>query len=134
MSDKYPGCHGTIQHHEIVDDVRFEIARAMRKEGFDLGICADEQAYNLVLGWDKVGKEDMAVRSQRVPDLVITDNWLCPTSRVVIEVGRFNPDKWPNTQPVIHIGFNRQSALLNSTGHWFEVSLLSHIRAFYEAR
>jgi len=53
---------------------------------------------------------------------------LTSCNTLLVEVGRYNPDKWPITQPVLHVGFKGSVCLINPGGADIEQALLARIR------
>ena len=125
------GFHGGKQHREMIGDL-VQVVEMLKVAGIDQPLyCTDGVVISMALGDEVVGRDPTTNRTARRADALLGDNFPCPSSLVVVEVGRYNPDTWPRQQPVLHIGFNGRCSLINPKGHWFEAALLENAQEWY---
>ncbi|MBE7384413.1 MAG: helix-turn-helix domain-containing protein [Leptolyngbya sp. SIO1E4] len=100
---KLSGKNGGSEHRVIVDLLRFSVAPVLRR-AYPNAWCTTH--YTLMASMCGT------VAAKIYPDLVFgPDRTL--SERVLVEVGRFNPEKWPNIWPVLHIAFSGRVARIN---------------------
>ena len=92
------GCRGGKLHQHIISLVAY-----MDWPGF----------YVTVDDWTMM----QYLKTKKRPDFILIDKE--ETSRFLIgEVGRYNPDKWPTSYPVIHLGKEGRISLINAGSEW----------------
>ncbi|NER83985.1 MAG: helix-turn-helix domain-containing protein [Leptolyngbya sp. SIO1D8] len=107
---RFSGKNGGSEHRAIVDLLRFSVASVLRR-AYPNAWCTTH--YTLMAAMCGT------VKTKVYPDLVFgPDRQL--SERVVIEVGRFNPEKWPSSWPVLHIAFSGRVTRINSEDSGFQ--------------
>lgn len=114
------GKNGGAQHRAIVDAIRFQAVPILRKQ-YPNTWCTGH--YTLMAAMcGSLGRK-------AYPDMVVGPDFSAP-DRVVIEVGRFVPGKWPVSLPVLHIAFNGRMTRMNFSGSTFSKHLCDAIARY----
>jgi len=98
------GKHGGADHENILNLIRGNFLTIAEKytgnKGMETGFLVLADEYLMLSAVDEHGVGGRK-KGGRIPDLVI----LTDDDPVVVEIGKFNPDKWRMELPVVHVGF-----------------------------
>lgn len=109
---------GSPEHNALVDLVRWAAGPLLRERWGveEVQVLVDEQLMQLFLG-------EHHQRGGRIPDALV----LTPAGPIVVEVGRVNPDKWPDF-PVLHVGFGGHVSVIAPVPHPFTGAVAEILR------
>ncbi|MGH2457291.1 MAG: hypothetical protein ACRDIY_00300 [Chloroflexota bacterium] len=119
MRHEQTGMRGSALHEHLVDLARFDLHTRLRQRGY---LWAASQSPELIpeqfgprqyadaILWSEMARPDGEPTTTSEP--------VYPP--IVVEVGEFNPEKWPTWLPVLHVAFNGRVSLVNPTGRKFE--------------
>lgn len=119
------GKHGSEQHEMILRRLRLALPPAMVQRGYpDFMFLLDE---NLIMGLLAQNRDNQSGKG-RLPGSKIPDGLAVgPGAAVLLEVGQYNPDKWPG-RAVLHIGFRCDITLIGAESAGFAGDLLAACR------
>ncbi len=118
------GRHGGTTHQSIIDLVRFELVALLRITGWteSMGL-ADGFTLVTVLCRERFG-------TRRVPDVILLSGDE-DEGDLLVEVGDFEPDKWPDWATVLHVSKDHRVSVISATGARFEQAAVKALRALF---
>lgn len=114
VPQRFRGRHGTELHQDLLDIVRFDLAAMLREDYPDLVVQAEDAITRLVI----------ETEDRLYPDAILFRTWREKCPPLLVEIGNFQPCKWPGNIPVLHVGKTGRASLLNHTGDGFELDAL----------
>jgi len=105
------GKHGKAAHERLVNRIRFRAPHLVA--GYSTNqvfVMADEGMMVTFLRED-AGDRWPRDAGYRIPDVLFVG----PEGPVIVEVGNLQADKWPE-YPVVHVGFDGHTTVINDTG------------------
>jgi hypothetical protein len=118
------GKHGGKNHHDLVDLVRCELPPRLRAAGYSGAGCIAAEIMMAVL----IPSSSRRAGPGPQPDVLLVSGLHQDVSPIVVEVGRYRPEKWDASVPVLHVSFSGYASLINATGSGFERVALNEIR------
>ena len=116
--------HGGTEHEAILDLIRFDVVPKLRRQGLELLCILDDNLMAHLCGTKRTGKKDSAY-----PDMILMDDTkeYSDAPLLLVEVGQYAVEKWPEEQPVLHVGMSGRVSLINASGSAFEILMRNAI-------